>query len=136
MSDMTLRSVGFAFAVAALFTALECAAGTTAGPVRVNVTLNNPAGQSALCTSQSLSQSTGAVVKVLCSNGQFVSISPSPGAPFAGAHGGAFTFYFSPTAGFPAQDSRGPLQGAGTVTEYRVYLRDEDDRFVEVLVSF
>ncbi|HET7763935.1 MAG TPA: hypothetical protein VFK92_02485 [Burkholderiales bacterium] len=132
---MSLRAVRFALAGVALLRVLECAAGTTAGPVRVNVTLNNPAGQSALCTSQALSESTGAVVKVLCSNGQFVSISPRAGTPFAGVHGGAFTYYLGP-AGILPQESRGPLQGAGTVTEYRVYSRDQDDRFVEVIVSF
>jgi hypothetical protein len=130
-----LRSVRFALAVAALLSAAECVAGTSAATFKVNVTLQNQP-QSALCTSQSLSQSTGAVVKVLCSNGQFVSISPNPGVPFAGVHGGAFTYYFSPAAGVPAPNPGGSPQGTGTVTEYRVYSRDRDDRFVEVLVSF
>jgi hypothetical protein len=131
---MPLRSVHFALAVAALLTALECAAGTTAAPVRVNITLNNPAGQSTLCTSQALSDSTGAVVKVLCSNGQFVSISPRAGAPFAGVHGGAFTYYFSPASGLRAQALSGPYQGVGTVTEYRVYT--DEDGSIDILVSF
>jgi len=107
-----------------------------AGTFRVNIDLNDPAGKSALCVSQSLSQSTGALVQVVCSTGQFVSIGPRPGAPFAGVHGGAFTYYFSPTPDFQLEGSRSVMQGAGTVTEYRVYSRDQYDRFIDILVSF
>jgi hypothetical protein len=130
---MRLRSARLALAAAALLTALECDAGTTAGPVRVNVSLN-PAGQSALCTSQALSDATGAVVKVLCSNGQFVSIGPRAGAPFAGVHGGAFTYYFTPAWSVRTDVFSGPYQGLGTVTEYRVY--SSDDRNIDIWVSF
>jgi hypothetical protein len=133
---LLLRSARLIFALAALSVSLECAAGTGAGTFRVNITLNNPAGQSALCTSQSLSESTGAVVQVMCSTGQFVSISPRPGAPFAGVHGGAFTYYFSPAGNFRLEDSRGLFQGAGTVTEYHVYGRDQFDQFIDILVTF
>jgi hypothetical protein len=132
-SDMPFRSVRFALAVAALLIALECVAGT-AEPVRVNVTLNNPAGQSALCTSQALSDGTGAVVKVLCSDGQFVSIGPRAGAPFVGVHGGAFTYYFTPASSIQADAFSGLYQGIGTVTEYRVH--SSDDRFIDIWVSF
>ena len=125
-----------AFAVVAFLIALECFAGASVEAVRVNITLTNPAGETTLCTSQSLSDGTGAVVKVLCSNGQFVSISPRPGAPFAGVHGGAFTYYFSPASSLRSEplSATGPYQGVGTVTEYRVY--SGDDRFIDVLVSF
>ena len=131
-----LRSVRPILALAALLVSIECVAGAGAGTFRVNITLNNPAGQSALCTSQSLSESTGAVVQVLCSTGQFVSISPRPGAPFAGVHGGAFTYYFSPSGNFRLEESRNLYQGAGTVTEYHVYGRDQYDQFIDVLVTF
>jgi hypothetical protein len=89
-----------------------------------------------LCVSQSLSQSTGALVQVTCSTGQFVSIGPRPGAPFAGVHGGAFTYYLAPAPNFQLDTSRSVMQGAGTVTEYRVYSRDQYDRFIDILVSF
>jgi hypothetical protein len=131
-----LRSARRLLAIAALLVSLESAAGVGAGTFRVDITLGNPQGQSALCTSQTLSESTGATVQVVCSTGQFVSIGPRPGAPFAGVHGGAFTYYFSPTPEFQLEDSRTLFQGSGTVTEYRVYSRDQFDQFVDILVSF
>jgi hypothetical protein len=130
-----LRSVRPILALVALSLSLECAAGVGSGTFRVNISVNDP-GKSALCVSQSLSQSTGALVQVLCSTGQFVSIGPRPGAPFAGVHGGAFTYYFSPTPDFQLEGSRSVMQGSGTVTEYRVYSRDQYDRFIDILVSF
>lgn len=133
---MALHSARPLLAIAALLVSLESAAGTGAGTFRVNITLGNAQGQSALCTSQTLSGSTGATVQVLCSTGQFVSIGPRPGAPFAGVHGGAFTYYFSPTPEFRLEDSRSQFQGSGTVTEYRVYSRDRFDQFIDILVTF
>jgi hypothetical protein len=123
-------------ALAALSISLECAAGVGSGTFRVSITVNDPAGKSALCVSQSLSQATGALVQVICSTGQFVSIGPRPGAPFAGVRGGAFTYYLSPTPDFQLDSSRSVMQGTGTVTEYRVYSRDGIDRFIDILVSF
>jgi hypothetical protein len=131
-----LRSARPLLAIAALLVSLESAAGVGAGTFRVNITLGNAQGQSALCTSQSLSNSTGATVQVLCSTGQFVSIGPRPGAPFAAVHGGAFTYYFSPTPEFRLDTSRSQFQGSGTVTEYRVYSRDQFDQLIDILVSF
>jgi hypothetical protein len=133
---MLLRWARPLLALAALLASLESAAGTGTGTFRVSITLGNPQGQSTLCTSQTLSESTGAAVQVLCSTGQFVSIGPRPGAPFAGVHGGAFTYYFSPTPEFRLEESRSQLQGSGTVTEYRVYSRDRFDQFIDILVSF
>ncbi|HET7764027.1 MAG TPA: hypothetical protein VFK92_02950 [Burkholderiales bacterium] len=130
-----LRSVRPILALVALSLSFECAAGVGSGTFRVNISVNEP-GKSALCVSQSLSQSTGALVQVLCSTGQFVSIGPRPGAPFAGVHGGAFTYYFSPTPDFQLEGSRSLMQGSGTVTEYRVYSRDRYDQFIDILVSF
>ena len=45
-----------------------------------------------LCTSQTLSSASGALVRVVCSTGQFVSIEPVAGQPIAGTHGGAYRF--------------------------------------------
>lgn len=131
-----LRSARLLLALAALSFSFDCAAGLGSQNFRVNIDVNDPAGKSALCVSQTLSQQTGAVVQVLCSTGQFVSIGPRPGAPFAGVHGGAFSYYFSPTPDFQLESSRSVMQGAGTVTEYRVYSRGQYDRFIDILVSF
>jgi len=122
-------------ALAALSISVECAAGVGSGTFRVNISVNDP-GKSALCVSQSLSQATGALVQVICSTGQFVSIGPRPGAPFAGVHGGAFTYYLNPSPDFQLDGSRSVMQGTGTVTEYRVFSRDGIDRFIDILVSF
>ena len=132
---MFLRWLRLILAVAALSGGLECAAGVGSANFRVAITLNDP-GKSALCTSQSLSQATGALVQVICSTGQFVSIGPRPGAPFAGVHGGAFTYYLAPTPDFQLDSSRSIMQGAGTVTEFRVYSPNGYDRFIDILVSF
>jgi hypothetical protein len=123
-------------ALLALSLSFECAAGVGSGTFRVNISVNEPAGKSALCISQTLSQATGATVQVTCSTGQFVSIGPRAGAPFTGVNGGAFTYYFSPTPDFQLDGSRSLMQGSGTVTEYRVYSRDQNDRFIDILVSF
>ena len=130
-----LRFARSLLALAALSISFECAAGVGSGTFRVNISVNDP-GKSALCVSQSLSQATGALVQVICSTGQFVSIGPRPGAPFAGVHGGAFTYYLNPASNFQLEGSRSVMQGTGTVTEYRVYSRDGIDRFIDVLVSF
>lgn len=130
-----LRFAHSLLALVALSISFECAAGVGSGTFRVNISLNDP-GKSALCVSQSLSQSTGALVQVTCSTGQFVSIGPRPGATFAGVHGGAFTYYLAPAPNFQLDTSRSVMQGAGTVTEYRVYSRDQYDRFIDILVSF
>ena len=131
-----LRLAQTLLALAALSISLECAAGVGSGTFRVNISVNDPVGNSALCVSQSLSQSTGALVQVVCSTGQFVSIGPRPGAPFAGVHGGAFSYYLNPAPDFQLEGSRSVMQGTGTVTEYRVYSRDGIDQFIDILVSF
>lgn len=131
-----LRFARSLLALAALSTSLECAAGVGSGTFRVNISVNDPAGNSALCVSQRLGQATGAMFQVICSTGQFVSIGPRPGAPFAGVHGGAFTYYLNPASNFQLEGSRSAMQGTGTVTEYRVYSRDGIDRFIDILVSF
>ena len=131
-----LRFARSLLALAALSISFECAAGVGSGTFRVNISVNDVAGNSALCVSQSLSQATGALVQVVCSTGQFVSIGPRPGAPFAGVHGGAFTYYLSSAPDFQLNSSRSVMQGTGTVTEFRVFSRDGIDRFIDILVSF
>lgn len=135
---MLLRSAHLAFALAALSINFECAAGAGSGAFRVNITLNPPGNvqASGICTSQSLSDETGALVQVVCSTGQFVSISPQPGAPFSGTHGGAFNYYFSPASGYRLAGLGGNYPGAGTITGYRVYTLEEYDGRVDILVSF
>jgi hypothetical protein len=95
-----------------------------------------PAGNtSGTCISDSLSQQTGALVRVVCANGQFVSISPRPGQRFFGTHGGAYNYYFGPSYGAIHRAAHGE-GGSGTVTSFRVYSVDEADGVLDLLVSF
>lgn len=91
-----------------------------------------------ICTSQTLSDAAQATVRVLCSTGQFVSIEPLPGRPFAGSHGGAYRFNFGPGLPFASGlASVGPAQlGAGTVTSLRLVHLGSRENPVEMLVSF
>jgi len=86
-----------------------------------------------------LSESTGAVVRVVCSTGQFVSITPQPGGPFVGSHGGAYEFYFP--AGTDSFESAlaaisGAISRSGRVTSFRVYSLEHIGDRLDVLVSF
>jgi len=94
---------------------------------------------SGVCTSASLSESTGAVVRVVCSSGQFVSISPQPGAPFVGTHGGAYQFYWPlGTESFDSALAAGSsvISRSGRVTSFRVYSVERIGDQLDVLVSF
>jgi hypothetical protein len=145
-----LRSIGLAaFTLAALAASGLAEAGSGSGTFGVNIVLTQPgyvgatgtasggtAGNaSGLCVSDSLSQSTGAVVRVVCSNGQFVSISPRSGQRFLGTHGGAYGYYFGPAYGAIHRTAHGEA-GGGTVTSFRVYSIDEADGLLDLLVSF
>jgi hypothetical protein len=94
-----------------------------------------------ICTSETLSAATGAVVQVVCASGQFVSIEPRPGQPFAFTHGGAFRFHFGPGVSVAEPTAPGPaslaFSGAGTVTAMRVQRagRAIEDP-VEMLITF
>jgi hypothetical protein len=117
-------------ALAALAAGSPCAAGTASGSFAVNITLTQPgatpgAGASGICTSQSLSDQTGAVVQVVCRTGEFVSIGPRPGGRFIGTHGGAYTYSFGPSLG-----------GSGTITSFRVYSLEGTEGPIDMLVSF
>jgi hypothetical protein len=136
---MPLRPARLALALAALLVSFHCAAGTGTGAFSVNITLANPSAPgtqpSTVCISQSLSDLTGALVQILCSTGQFVSIGPRPGAPFI-AHGGAYSYYLSVGTGSRTA-GLGPLPvGGGTVTQYRVFSVDESNGTVDLLVGF
>lgn len=90
-----------------------------------------------ICTSQSASNATQAVVRVVCSSGQFVSIESAPGRPFVGVHGGAFRFNFGPGLPAPALASNFNLGiGAGTVTALRIVHTGGSQSPLEMLVSF
>ena len=124
-------------------------AATTGTNFDVNITLTAPGappsgggsppqGSADFCVSQSLSDATGAIVRVVCRSGQFVSIEPRPGSPFLGVHGGAFRYYFA--NGIPADlrylgDSN-PWVGPGTVTSIRVKYLEDLDGIVEMQVGF
>lgn len=116
-------------------------AGGKSGRFDVKITLQDGAaavGGNTICVSESLSAQTNAVVRVACQTGQFVDISPQPGRPFAGVHGGAFRFAFGPGHWVEASlaGSADNLLGTGTVTAMRIYRVDEDNGPLEMLVSF
>ena len=138
-----LRSSRLALALAALVLSFNCAAGTSSGTFSVNISLSNPGAPpvapatppGTVCVSQTLSDLTGALVQVLCSTGQFVSIGPRPGAPFI-AHGGAYSYYLSVGTGSRLAGLGGLPVGAGTVTEYRLFSVDQANGTVDLLVGF
>ena len=119
-------------------------AGTAQSTFAVQINLRNPVAGSGgpdICTSQTLSASTNATVKVICGTNIFVSIEPSPTVPFVGVHGGAFSFMLEPTSLLIQSTSLSddPLgyMGAGTITTMHVF--HDDDRgndTMEMLVSF
>lgn len=90
-----------------------------------------------ICTSQSSSSNAQATVRVVCSTGQFVSIEPMPGRPFAGSHGGAHRFSFGPGLALPTLAGSFSLGlGAGTITAMRIVHTNGVDGPIEMLVSF
>jgi hypothetical protein len=118
-----------------LFTwAIPAYAGVVQASFAVNINLNNPGG-SGYCINQTLSQSTNAIVNVVCSTNQFVSIEPQPGKPFLGTHGGAYHFVLAPRKMLSSDD---PLWyiGVGTITTMRVIHDEGREDMLEMLVSF
>ena len=111
-----------------------CIAGQATGSFNVVVTLN----KTGTCTSQTLSEQTNALVKVVCATGQFVSISPAPGKPFLGTHGDAFRYSFrtNSVSSLGNIGDEGFYPGAGTVTGLRIYNANGPDGQFEMLVSF
>ena len=68
-----------------------CAAGSDSARLNISIVLNPPS-LSGLCVSQTLSEQFGAVVRIVCATGQYVSITPLPGKRFPGSYGGAFRY--------------------------------------------
>jgi hypothetical protein len=146
----TLRRtiVGAICLLAALAADFSSAAGVNTRGVTVNVCLRSGAdcaapasapvaASSGVCTSDTLSESTGAVVRVVCATGQFVSIGPRPGGRFIGTQGGAYTYFFGPSFGAIQRSTSGELAtGTGTITSFRIYNVTEIEVPLEMLVSF
>jgi len=141
---LRLSTIRAGCALAALAAGFPSAAGTASGSVGVNITLSQPGAAgtgapagSGICISQSLSEQTGAVVRVICETGQFVSIGPRPGGRFIDTHGGAYTYSFGPLLGAASRESFGEFaNGTGTITSFRVYSVDGADGPLDMLVSF
>ncbi len=129
-------------------------AATTAGQFSVNITLTgadkssgvNTAAQSApgVCVSQTLSEQTIAVVRVVCGTGQFVSITANPNARFLGTHGGAPRFVLSQGSASSGSQIVGQgrtndfYPGTGTVTysSVLIYNVSGTDGPFEMMVTF
>jgi hypothetical protein len=135
-------------------------AATSSGQFSVNITLTgtdtgagagastgiNTAAQSApgVCISQTLSEQTNAVVRVVCGTGQFVSITANPNARFLGTNGGAPRFVLS--QGSASSDSQivgqartndfYPGTGTVTFTSVRIYNVSGTDGPFEMMVTF
>jgi hypothetical protein len=88
-----------------------CLAGTTISRFSVTVQLKRVE----TCLSASLSESTGALVQVVCHSGNFVSIEPQPGTSFVGTHGGAYRYFFNVASGAVAQLP--PLEDVAAIAE-------------------
>jgi hypothetical protein len=140
----TLTFVATAALATALLTSVVVARAGQAGvSFKVNIQLTTPqsaAQQAGVCTSSVASQQTGAVVRVVCSAGQVVSIEAAPGTPaIAGVHGGAFRYSFgagSLLAPGTALESELGFVGLGTVTALRVADLSGRRERLEFLVSF
>jgi hypothetical protein len=118
-------------------------AGQASAGFQVTVRLNaqQPTSQAGVCISTVLGQQTGAVVRVVCSTGQVVSIEAAPGTSvIAGVHGGAFRYSFgagtllAPGAGLT--DSELGFIGLGTITAMRIVDLTGRKERLEFLVSF
>lgn len=113
-------------------------AGQASGQFNVQIKLNQQETAPGVCISQTLSEQTSALVQVACQTGQFVSITPIPGRPFLGTHGGAFRYGFNGNnvSGGSMFNAGNPYIGAGTITALRIYNADGSDGPLEMLVSF
>jgi hypothetical protein len=139
-----LEKIARTTVLAAALAAGPALAGSGAGQFTVNITLSTTANggsgtappASGLCISQSESEQTGAIVRVVCQSGQFVSISPRPGARFIDTHGGAYAYYFGPISSSPIVTGGGESAGGmGTVASLRVYA-GEGAGVLDMLVTF
>lgn len=141
--SLTVRS---ACLLAALATAFPATAGSAAGAVGVRITLATQGsggggaasgiGVPGVCISQTLSEQNGAIVRVACESGQFVSISPVPGGRFIDTHGGAYTYHFGSLGAANHSGDGDFAYGSGTIASFRVYSVQETDGPLDMLVSF
>jgi hypothetical protein len=133
-----------AFGLAAFAAASACMAGSAGGTFGVNISLNGGGSgpstggnSSGVCISQSLTEQNNAVVRVVCQSGQFVSITPIPGARFVGSHGGAYSFYFGSSYRSVNVAGYGEFaHGAGSVAAFRVFGVTESEGRLDMLVVF
>ena len=136
-----------------LCTSLAASAATSVGQFSVAITLTgsgasgtdvNTAAESApgVCISETLSEQTNAVVRVVCGTNQFVSITANPNARFLGTNGGAFRFVLNTgnadsSAQSGSQGGSNDFQpGTGTVTALRIYNVNGSDGPLEILLTF
>lgn len=128
----------YALSVFLCVPALACA-GTASSQFVVAVDVKQPQ----TCINQTLSEQTGALVRVVCQSGNFVRIDPDPSKPFVGTHGGAFRYAFMAAGAVPETavtvdghtGDATMYAGAGTVTGLHVY--DEGgDEHVEIQITY
>lgn len=146
----TLTRQAWLAVIAGLWTGLAVA-GTGSALLSVSITLSNPNAvvppapggspapitRPSVCISETLSEQTNAMVRVVCATGQFVSITPLPGKAFLGTHGGAFRYTQDAGSFSPAPTGKAmPQTGAETVTALRIYNANGSDGPLEMLVSF
>jgi hypothetical protein len=141
----TLTSVACAALATSLLTSVVIArAGQAGASFKVNIQLTTPQSavqQAGVCISSVASQQTGAVVRVVCSSGQVVSIEAAPGTPaIAGVHGGAFRYSFGAGSllapGTAMAESEQSFVGLGTATALRIADMSRRRERLEFLVSF
>lgn len=129
-------------------------AATSEGRFSVNITVigadagsgTNTAQQSApgVCISETLSEKTNALVRVVCGTGQFVSITANPNARFLGIHGGAPRFVLSQGSASSSSQIVGqgrtndfyPGTGTVTYTSVLIYNVSGTDGPFEMMVTF
>src|SRR5690349_22886013 len=143
--------VGILCLLAGLAPSFGGAAGTRSGTFSVNICLKSggecvapspatpaaPATAPGVCTSDTLSERTGAVVRVVCATGQFVSIAPLPGGRVIGTQGGAYTYFFGSSFGSLQRADGGEFAtGGGSIASFRIFNVTEIEGPVEMLVSF
>jgi hypothetical protein len=122
-------------------------AGSASGNFDVHIRLTMPSGTdkslvppvlpTGLCISESMGQAAQALVTVVCTTGQFVSITPVYSNPYTGTHGGAHPFVLVRGGAEPPKNSRfTPYTGSGTVTSVRVLNLSGREGRLEVQVVF
>ena len=120
----------------------NCSAGSAGRAFGVDIILNTGApdaggGPAGTCINETLSEQNGATVRVACASGQFVSISPVPGAPFVGTHGGAYSYHFGSTLRAGNAAGVGEFaHGAGSTASFRVFGVTEADGRLDLLISY